>query len=101
EQEVVLRGLRVGRERRQVFAVPAHRLLVVGARLALLSARVVVARELGDVGLDQRLRLLPALRIGLAELARAAVARNVFLLRLERERREAVLLVDLDHARLE
>src|ERR1044071_1157286 len=69
QQKVVLRGVGVLWERADVGAVPAHRLLVVGAGLALLRQRMVMARELGEVGLDQRPRALPALGVGLAALA--------------------------------
>ena len=101
EQEVVGRRIGIGRERLEPAAVPAHRLLVVGRAPALLRARVIVARQLGQVGLDQRLRAFPALRVGAAELAGRAVAGHVLLLRLQRQVREAGLLVDLDHARLQ
>ena len=74
QQEVVLRCLGVIREGAQVGAVPLHRLLVVAAQLALLRECMVVAGQLGHVGLDQRLRSLPALGIGLAELALHTVA---------------------------
>ena len=62
---------------------------------------MVVACQLGQVRLHERLRALPAGRVGAAELAVDAVARHVVLLRLERQGGEAGLLVDVDHARLQ
>ena len=81
------------------LAVPADRGGHVGLGPALLRQRVVVARQLGQVGLDQRLRLLPAAGVGGAEGAAHAVAADEVLLGLQRQRGKAGALLDRDHTR--
>ncbi len=101
QQEVVLRRRRIFREGRDVGAIPAHRFLVVRRTLGLLRRRVVVAREFGQVRLHERLGVIPTGRVGLSEIARDAVGRHVFFLRLQRQIAEAGLAVDVDHAGLQ
>ena len=102
QQEVVARGFAVLRERGQHLAVPAHRFVDIGHGLGLLRAGVVVACECREVGLDEGLRRrFPAGVVAAAELAAGAVALHVFLLRAQRQRRQAAALVDADHARLQ
>ena len=61
-----------------------------------------MARQLGQMGLDERLRrAFPAGGVGAAEFARGAVALHVVLLGAERQRRQPALVVDADHARLQ
>jgi len=91
EQEAVLRRLRLLRKRGQVASVPASRLLVILALLRLLGRRVVVAGELLQVRLHQRLRAVrPALGVAALIVAADAVVRHVLLLGIERERGESV-----------
>ena len=101
QQEVVARGVGLTGEAGDDVAVPAHRFLVVGAGLGLLRAGVIVARQLGQPGLHQRLGLVPAFGVGLAELAVDAIAADVFALGVERQRGQAALLVDVDDLRLQ
>ena len=67
----------------------------------LLCQRVVVPRQVGEVGLDQGLRAGPAARVGAAEFALGAIAHDVVLLGRQGQRVEAGAGVDLDHARLQ
>ena len=102
EQELEARGFAVLRERGHDFAVPARGLVDVGRGLALLRSGVVVARQFGQVRLDQRLRRgLPGAVVGAAKLARRAVALHVLLLCAHRQRGQAAAFVDADHARLQ
>src|SRR5688572_4734787 len=77
QQEVVARGVGLAREAGDDVAVPANRFLVVAAGLGLLRAGVIVARELREARLDQRLRLVPTLGVGLAKFAVHAIAADV------------------------
>ena len=88
-QEAVLRGIGITRESRQQRLVPAHRLLHIGRQLVLLRQRVVVARKVREVGLDERLRTRPATWVGAAEFAVGAVAHDVVALRFQRQVVEA------------
>ena len=101
QQEALLRRCRPGGHGGQQPAVPLHGLIHIGRCTALLRQCVVVLCQLGQMRQNQRLRRLPTGGVGAAEFAVGAVALHMVLLGGQGQGGEAVVGVDLHHARLQ
>ena len=98
EQEVGVRGIRLAREKRQVLAVVAGGLLVIGALAVALRLGVIVLGQVCQVRLEVCFHLgVLGARVADPEFAVHAVAVDEALLAIENQAGKAAALVRFDN----